>query len=388
LDIFEATPHATPYIVDSGALENDPFVLVDVGCALGIDPIWNVFGDHLHAHGIDPQVEEIGRLRSAERRTGVQYHAAFVGLGDDHPFRQIADVGEGGGYFNPFGRSSTFAALAKEAARSGAGTFAETSEWHGGNLAGERLTLDDFFDRTGLTNVDLIKVDTDGADLEVVLSAESSIRSRGVLGFIVEATYIGGSGTAENTFHNVDRHLKQRGYMLYNATVHRYARAALPGVYEYDALACGTVTGQPIWGDFVYLRDGGSPDYFTVWGDDLSAPKILKLIALYELCRIPDCAAETILRHENSLAELVDVERLLDLLTPPLNGRVVGYREYLRAFEADPRTFYPSAQAEATASKPTSSGNAIEALRRRVEALSLRLRRNRRPRGRVSGRSQ
>jgi hypothetical protein len=75
---------------------------------------------------------------------------------------------------------------------------------------------------------------------------------------------------------------------------------------------------------------------------DLTPVKLLKLACLYELFSVPDCAAEILVTHRDRLSPLVDVDRLLDLLTPPLDGRPVSYREYLDAFEQDPARFYPS----------------------------------------------
>ena len=47
-----------PVIVRSRALEQDPFILLDVGCGMGLDPAWRLFEPDLHAHGFDPQIAE------------------------------------------------------------------------------------------------------------------------------------------------------------------------------------------------------------------------------------------------------------------------------------------------------------------------------------------
>jgi hypothetical protein len=103
-----------------------------------------------------------------------------------------------------------------------------------------------------------------------------------------------------------------------------------------------TSYGQVMWGDLVYLRDGGSPNYVDFWGRELSATKLLKLACLYELFELPDCAVELLLRHEPNLSDLIDVRRALDLLTPPLDGREVSYDEYIATFQRDPYAFYPA----------------------------------------------
>jgi len=78
----------------------------------------------------------------------------------------------------------------------------------------------------------------------------------------------------------------------------------------------------------------------------LSPLKLLKLAALYEIFTLPDCAAELLLERRADLSPLVDVDRLLDLLTPPLGDERLGYREYVAAFAEDPSRFYPQVEPE------------------------------------------
>jgi hypothetical protein len=85
----------------------------------------------------------------------------------------------------------------------------------------------------------------------------------------------------------------------------------------------------------------------------------------YDLFGMPDCSAETLLRRRGDIEDLIDVDRALDLLTPPLNGRRVSYQEYLAAFERDPYAFYPAA-AEAQSERPTTADGDGESLLRRV----------------------
>jgi hypothetical protein len=96
-----------------------------------------------------------------------------------------------------------------------------------------------------------------------------------------------------------------------------------------------------MFGDAIYLRDAGSRESEDVWGEELEPTKLLKLACLYELFQVPDCAAELLLRHEETLGRLFDVRRGLDLLTPRLRGRRVSYAEYIAAFDRTPSALYP-----------------------------------------------
>ena len=330
-------PVMLPRVVRGTALVTDPFVLVDVGCGLGIDPAWRMFGDRLTGHGFDPQVDEVERLRAVE--TGrMQYHAAFVGLPPDHPLRQRREARRAEtSYFEPGGRSSAEAAR-RQAAERGDRTYYETNAWTDQTLATETIGLADALRRQGVESVDFVKIDTDGSDLDVLVSFEEMLGPAGVLGLMVETPFTGDDDPSTNTFHTIDPILKRNGFLIYTMSVNRYSRQALPAQFKYDILA-QTISGQPVWGDLVYLRDAAHPDWRRF--GELSPTKLLKLACLYELFELPDCAVELLLAHRETLAVLVDVDELVDVLTPPLDGARVSYAEYVAAFEAEPTRFYP-----------------------------------------------
>jgi FkbM family methyltransferase len=331
MDNVTYSPEMLTEVTAGDALAGDPFMLVDVGCGLGIDDAWRTFGAHLRAHAFDPQIDEIERLAAAEENPHVRYHAAFVGL-PGAPVQEPPDS-----YFEPITRSSTFAAL-RRAQKVGPLSLVETNDWQDRELSDRTVGLADFLRSQGVERVDFVKIDTDGNDLNVLRSVEELIEPSRMLGFMVETPFTGPADDSAHTFRNVDRLLKRHGFLLCTLSVERYSRAALPGPFTYSTLA-QTVWGQAMWGDLVYLRDGAHPDYARF--GDLSPTKLLKLACLYELFLAPDCAAEILITHRSRLAPLVDIDRLLDLLTPELNGRRLSYREYLRAFEEDPLQFYP-----------------------------------------------
>lgn len=346
MDNAQYDPTLVPYIVRRGALVRNPFVVIDVGCGMGIDPLWRLFEPYLQAHGIDPQVSEIGRLRRAERNRDVRYHAALVGLPDDDDYhRQRAiDRGRDSPYFHPFARSSG-ALASKRATEAGGRSLSELNTWSLEELTDDKLSLSEFIRQLGLHDVDFVKTDTDGSDLEVLLSARDAVRETGILGFMVEASYNAPPNDTESSLPNIDKLLRQQGFLVYALSVNRYSRASLPAPFVFDVLA-QTTFGQAMWGDIVYLRDAASPDYVEIWGEELSAHKLLKLACLYELFQAPDCAAELLLAHDRTLRELIDVDEALDLLTPPLGGKSVSYQEYIAAFDRDPYQLYPSAGSE------------------------------------------
>lgn len=341
MDNANYKPALVPLVVKSGALADDPFVLIDVGCGLGIDPLWRLFEPNLHAHGFDLQVSEIERLQREERNPHVHYEAARIGLPDDDDFhkRHADDNRRWSPYFHPIARSSGF--LATERAKEAGERSLETlNSWTTEELTADRVTLSDFVRERDLRSVDFVKTDTDGSDLEALHSVVDVVKEAGILGFMVETSYNAQPSDTESSIANVDRLLRDVGFLLYTLSINRYSRAALPAPFVHSA-PMQTTSGQAMFGDTVYLRDAGSSDYTAVWGDELSATKLLKLACLYELFQAPDSAAELLLRHERTLSELIDVRAALDLLTPPLRGRRVSYAAYIAAFNRDPSALYP-----------------------------------------------
>jgi len=329
-------PSMLPILVGERVFADEPFFLADVGCAGGIDELWRLFGDQFQAVGFDPQQSEIERLRTIESNPSVTFVPALVGLEASHDFhvRKQARPQRAPQYFCSLPRSS--------AASLWDSGIALQSNVVGENVVTMKVGLSDYARTHRIERVDFIKIDTDGADLEAAISAEDIIRPCGVLGFLIETPFSGSHEDTENSFHNIDRLMRHHGYMPYVIALRSYSRAALPAPFVYD-IAAQTVSGQPQWADVVYLRDAAVPDYALIWGEAPSPTVVLKLAALCELFRLPDCAAELILVHHDRIKPLTDPERLLDALTPPFQGQRLSYREYVELFRRSPDRFFPRA---------------------------------------------
>jgi hypothetical protein len=323
-------------LVAQRVFAGQPFVIFDVGCAGGIDSLWRVFGDQLAGVGFDPQESEIARLRNSESNPNITYTATFVGLGNEHDFHQRKRESErdsqAAEYFDALSRSSAAALWRRN--------VAPQSNVIGENLTTSKVGISEYARLTSTSHIDFIKIDTDGYDLEVALSASEIIRRCGVLGFMIETPFTGSHHDTANSFHNIDRFMRQHGFLPYTMGLRHYARAALPAKFLYD-IPAQTTSGQLIWADTIYLRDGASPQYTQVWGEELEPIAVLKLAALYELFGLPDCAAELIGAHRERIGKMADPDRLLDLLTPPFDGEKMSYESYVDIFKSNPNRFFP-----------------------------------------------
>ena len=326
------------------------FMLIDIGCSGGIDAVWRGFGPRLRALAIDPNVDEIERLRSLETHPGVQYLAAFAGLPANHPF-SLRKAGRDPLERNPWTRLSVVKSL--ELMKSRRQTLPpEMGALNAGMLAPdtkiskEVIAVPAYLQDSEIHSVDFLKIDVDGPDFEILNSFDSALETLGVLGVGIEVSYFGSAADTDYTFHNVDRFMKAHGFELFGTTVRRYSLAALPSPYVSNFPA-ETDFGRPLLGDALYVRDLGRHEH-DEFAAQLPLAKLLNLICIFAAFNLPDCAAEIALRFRDRLGNACDVERILDMLAAQAQGPIeqpLTYREYLRRFESHDPMFFPPSSA-------------------------------------------
>lgn len=333
----------TAALVQRGVFREAPFGLIDVGASGGIAPQWLMFGNDLRAIGLDPLVIECERLNRESRSPNVSYKACFVVSKDpvDHvPDDMTADPARSKDNYW-IARSSS-----AEALRLLGMDFADYAreQYNRGEPmrhSEERISLDEFCSVRPELRPNFLKVDTDGSDLQVLRGGRQLLRSSDMLGVAIEANLHGPIHPAANTWPHIDTLLRECGFTLFDMSLWRFSRAALPAKFVYEVPA-QTVRGQVLWGDALYFRDLGAPNHDAMWGTDPDALGVLKLACLFELYDLEDCAAELLRQRENLLSSIVEVAPLLDLLTPCVDGEAVGYQRYIELFQTGPRRFLPS----------------------------------------------
>jgi FkbM family methyltransferase len=244
------TNHApmTHLLRERGVFNRHPFVLIDVGCAGGIDDAWRAFGPSLVARAYDPDVAACEQAQAREPFDNVRYHARHVGLGESHPFVQRRnDDAMRWPNTNIWGRIT-------------AGYLAER-ERKPRPMAPPRMAdptavigVDDIVRIERLPTVDFLKIDVDGPDFEVLESAREVLTTSRVLGVGMEVNWFGSASPTEHTFHNTDLFLREQGFTLFGLTCSRYSRTDLPAPFEKEVFAY-THVGQPYQGDAIYVRD-------------------------------------------------------------------------------------------------------------------------------------
>ena len=323
----------------AGALASEPFTLVDVGCSGGIDAAFRAFGEHLVAVGFDPNIEEIERLRQSETSDRITFVDAFVDGGSDYEL-----IIEG----NPWQRLSVARTLEirqPSLAEYSSSQRTTNNLWTETRLAERSVQLPDFLKSLLVTDIDFIKIDVDGADFAILQSCADMLHESGVLGLGIEVNFHGDASPDTNTFHNVDRFMREHGYALFDLSVRRYSSRALPSRYQLT-IPAQTEFGRIAQGDALYLRDACAGP--LAGSQSLTAAKLLKLAALFSLFGMPDGGAEILCQFADLLEGEIDCGAGLDLLAAQADpdGSFRNYRSYIDAFEKDDRRFWPALRQE------------------------------------------
>jgi hypothetical protein len=362
------------------SLKSETFKLVDVGCAGGLPSGWRTFGDRLAAIGFDAEGPEVDRLNAAEQNPLVRYVAGFIGLPEGHPLkvrigakaywhiwvdkrlsyershairadkaagRTPADIDS---YFrtdvlgqdwSPFpvqgfdlDYARTFEVFEPTQAEAAASLADQTPN--------RVIHLPAFIKGSGFDDADFLKIDIDGPDYEVLRSATGLLARPSLLGVALEVCFYGSHDANDNSFHNMDRLMREKGFELYGLSVRTYGNAALPLPY-LDVHPSMSANGRPLQGDAIYIRDLASRARQDM-AAGLSDEKLAKTAALFALFSLPDVAAEMLTVHRHRLSRLFDVDDALDLLAadvqqddppPPMS-----YRDYMAAWESEAPRFF------------------------------------------------
>ncbi|MGI9550680.1 MAG: FkbM family methyltransferase [Aurantibacter sp.] len=332
----------TRFVVEKKMLETEPLVLLDVGCSGGISPFWRVFEPSFSAVGVDPLVQECKRLNAEEINPNVRYRAAFIGLPKDHHFILKRGNKEPWGG-NPWNRLSASAAIDILNPRTREkDKLPILNDWQSSGLTDSktRIGVEQLMKEENLENLDFIKIDVDGNDIEVILSAEGIARKTSILGFTVEVNFFGSTADTDHTFHNTDRLMRGLGFDLFGLSTSQYSAAALPARFARKGPG-KTAFGRPYQGDAVYLRDPMAAESSDApQSPTLTPHKLLKLACLFECFGLPDHAAELIQGHKQILNSLCDPNDLLNILANEVDSSFGSYSEYIEKFRADPTAFY------------------------------------------------
>lgn len=286
-----------------------PLNVVDVGCRWGFADTWETLGERCTIVGFEPDRVECERLSEHYR---------------DRPWVQIVPSALG-----PVRRAATLYVTREPACSSVYPPLDAVVDRHP-RLEPQRMvrreiieliTLDDWCADHNLDRVDFIKLDTQGSELDILRGAKRTLDGVSVVQTEVEFNpmYAG-----QPLFGDVDRYLRQRGFVLWqldNLSHHRQHGASVrlrPAMHNYDFDAAGFThrSGQLFWADALFVRDEmADADAATDWLTALRRACLASALGLGELAGL---TLDAQVHSLNGKARDV-VETVRRLLPPPDN---------------------------------------------------------------------
>lgn len=147
----------------------------------------------------------------------------------------------------------------------------------------ETTTLDEFCKTEGLTDIDFLQIDVQGADLDVLKGATEILPS--VMAIQIEVEF---SELYQNQplFHDIDLFLRRQGFILFDLSTTRCKRSKYPRISRMHP-------GQLLWGEAYYLRDPlqlhDSPPNQSIRE---TPEKLLKLACIADAMQFSDYSSE------------------------------------------------------------------------------------------------
>jgi FkbM family methyltransferase len=300
-------------IVSNNLLINEPFFLYDVGARGGIEQYWFNYGEHFKSIGFDPDPNEVIRLNENKSSNLVDYY--------DLTIRDVKSE-----YHSLYGRFSSVIAN-------------NIVNKIPSNTENKTISIDNFTKKYNINNVDFIKIDTDGYDLEVIRSASEILKNSNVLGLMVECQFHGSVEDRDNKFSKINDALEDFGFSVFDMNIWKYSRSCLPSKFLYNIFG-QTENGQIAFADVLFLKDYSRKNYSDEWGE-LSLTKQLKLVSLFELFNLFDCAAELLLQIKSkNIFDNQTIDGWLDYLAKCSDPTVGSYSELINNFNSNPSSFF------------------------------------------------
>ena len=296
-------PRFTKKLVSEKVFADAPVVIMDVGAANGFGQHLKIFDDQAVFIGFEPHEESFEKLNT---KGGVRYYNVALGKTSEIKRFYVAKW--------PYA-SSSFKVNEGFYKRFPNLPYHETIEEIEQNV----ISLDEFADQNNISEIDFIKLDTEGTELEILQGGYNLLK--GLLGVDVEVAFQQ-YHLDRPVFRDIDLYMNKHQFTLYDLDCYRHARRTLPSLKQ--PIVMPSEHGQVMWGQALYMKDlaGNRNNAHLV-----SVSKILKVACFFEIFEHYDSAIEIMLwaLHHRILDQ--KWEAYVDLLVPAKYGEM-SLRDY------------------------------------------------------------
>lgn len=317
---FCPLPKFTHYLIEKQYLNtNNPLSVVDVGASGGPEYHWANYGDAIQFVGFEPNEEECKKLNISQQY-GTQYRFYPIALFKDkgtYTFYHQATAASG---FYP-GDQRVVSRMPDEHSFDIKKTSLITT-----------VDFDSFTEEYGIPNTDFMKLDAEGAELDIFAGAIKTLKTS-LLGISCEVLFLPWRGE-NRTYAEIEQSLRPYRFKLYDLNLYRYTNKAFPAVGSVGPSRSGEAPyGRVGLGQAIFFRDAvdellHDPSTVPWWTEN----RVLKLASLFEVFHLPDCAIEllNVAGERNILSHslMEQLSRFRDLITSGFIGRSITYEQY------------------------------------------------------------
>jgi FkbM family methyltransferase len=275
LSVFGPTLDA-PGLRAIAALLDRPIHAIDVGCRAGIRQQWRALGPYGSLVGFEPDAEECARLNAGATGAEELYE----------PIALAASSGRATLHLTADPQSASLYPPNENAARRHPELWRHEPR---GTTTVSTTTLDAWAQSRPANPIDVLKIDVQGAELDVLRGAEVSLQSVRALELEVEfqALYVG-----QPLFGEVDEFLRGHGFLLWRLRDIAHcgltkSRRDEASFIVGDAVETTRVGGQITWANAVYVRNElGDPGLQVDWQTSVRDACVAALFDLPELVEL------------------------------------------------------------------------------------------------------
>ncbi|MBI2288076.1 MAG: FkbM family methyltransferase, partial [Chloroflexi bacterium] len=198
----------------------DPVVLIDVGARGGIHPKWRPLHGVIKAIGFEPDADECRRLNEAAV--------------NNHTYFPVALFNKKGKVNINMTREPVCSSIL-EPNHALLNRFLASEEFEvTGSIEVTCDSLDGIVQNNGIKDIDFIKLDTEGAEYDILLGAKK-VLSQSVFGISLEMLF-NRQRIGEPLFSEIDLFLREQGFVVYDLPIFRCARTVLsPHMFSDNA---------------------------------------------------------------------------------------------------------------------------------------------------------